>query len=121
MVYYRLANDMISSCSLSFCGPKGAQRFFVSCGIINSYTSVDGFNWEVIQGSIDNAFSISYVPNWGFVAGRVGSYSLSTDGMNFVPGGTVVDTLTPFTSFECLGDKCLIVSSYDNSIFVSSQ
>jgi len=105
-------------CILSYCGPKGAEKLFVSCGIVDSYTSEDGFTWKRLQGDISNAFSISYVPNLGFVAGLLGNYSTSQDGENFVGRTAITDTLTPITSFSCLGKSCISVSSYDNSIFV---
>jgi len=109
------------ACMLSYIGPDGAKKFFVSCGIAESYASVDGFNWNVLGGSAGNIFGISYDPNWGYVGGQFGAYVQSSDGMNFGPGGKVTDTVTPFTDFACAAGNCLIVSSYDNSIFISSS
>jgi len=108
------------ACSLSYIGPDGAKQFYVSCGIVESYMSADGYNWNSLGGSsVANLFGISYDPNWGFIGGKFGGYVQSSDGMNFGPGGKITDTMTPFDSFACAAGNCLMVSSSDNSIFIS--
>jgi len=108
-------------CSLSFCGPTGSQRFFVACGIVSAYTSVDGYTWQLIQGDAALSFGISYSDTLGYVAGLFGNYSVSSDGINFVAGAAVTPTKTPFTDLACSGQNCVLVSTFENSIFVSSQ
>jgi len=109
------------SCILSFLGSaRETQKFYVSCGITSSYSSEDGFIWKQLKGDIEGAFSISFNPTWGYVAGLSGNYSLSRDGVNFVNGGKVTDTETPLTEFVCSEEEeCIFASNYDNGIFIN--